>query len=241
MGVGGSLLNLGIIARDLGEYDRARGLVEQALEVFRPLGHPWNTSAAVELLGEIAQRQADYARAVALHDEALALRREMGPNPGIVRSLNNLGLVAGYQGDLARATARHREALMLLRDSGEPGERRRGAGRPGGDRLRARAAGASGAAVGAAEALREAIRAPLPPADHAENERLVAAVRAALTQPRLRQRGPRGARSPSPRRSPPRWRMPAPGRLSGKGIAVGAVEQGFPKADCRTPERAGTS
>jgi predicted ATPase/class 3 adenylate cyclase/tetratricopeptide (TPR) repeat protein len=180
MGVAGSLLNLGLIARDLGEYDRARGLVEQALAVFRALGHPWNTAAAVEALGEIAQRQGDYAQAIALHDEALALRREMGPNPGIVRSLNNLGLVARCQGDLARATALYREALALLRDLGQQGNV------PEGLEGLAEVAWARGQPeraarlLGAAEALREAIRAPLPPADHAEHERLVATVRAGL-------------------------------------------------------------
>ncbi|HZS00248.1 MAG TPA: tetratricopeptide repeat protein [Chloroflexota bacterium] len=180
MGVAGSLLNLGMVARDLGEYDRARGLVEQALEVFRPLGHRWNTSEALEVLGEIAQRQGDYARAVALHDEALALRRELEPNPGIARSLINLGLVAGYQGDFARAAALHREALTLLREMGEKGNVAEGleglaeiASAQGQPQRAARL-------LGAAEALREAIRAPRSPADHAEHERLVAAVRAGL-------------------------------------------------------------
>jgi predicted ATPase/class 3 adenylate cyclase len=180
MGVGGSLLNLGLIARDRGEDDRARELVEQALTVFRPLGHLWNTAAAAEVLGEIAQRQGDLARAVALHEEALALRRELGPNPGIIRSLNNLGLAATEQGDLARATALHREALTLLRATGEQGNVAEGL-----EGL-ARVAGAQGqpacaaGLLGAAAALRETLRALLPPADHAAHERVVTAVRAAL-------------------------------------------------------------
>ena len=58
---------IGQIACDQGAYDRARDLVEQALAVFRPLGHPWNTAAAVEALDEIARRQGDYARAGTLH------------------------------------------------------------------------------------------------------------------------------------------------------------------------------
>src|SRR5262249_10244596 len=86
----------------------------------------------------------------------------------------------GYQGDLARATALHREALTLLRESGEKGNVAEGLEGLAGIAWAQGQPERAARLYGAAEALREAIRAPLPPADHAEHERLVAAVRTGL-------------------------------------------------------------
>jgi tetratricopeptide (TPR) repeat protein len=134
-------------------------------------------------MGNVAGKLDDYARAVALFQESLALVRELGEKRLIAIVLVNLGNSAQAQGHGAQAAAYYAESLTLCQTIGLPWLVAHGlegmacvVGVAEAREQREHAA----QLFGAAAALREAIGAPLPPAEQARNDQAVAAVRVAL-------------------------------------------------------------
>jgi hypothetical protein len=112
--------------------------------------------------------------------EAHAMFQECGDKSAIAWSLSDLGRAVGDQGDLAAARQLLEESLAIFRTQGKKG----GIGRVL-ERLAAVAVAQAeperaARLFGSAEGLREAMGAPLPPAERAEHERSVAAVRTSL-------------------------------------------------------------
>jgi len=182
-GLAYTLLNLGNVAYLQGDYAAARTPFEECLAEFRELGDKWGVAGSLNSLGLIALYQGDYATACALLEECLAVFRELGDRRGVAASLNSLGLVAYRQGDNAVAWNVLGESLAINRELGD----KWGIA----ESLQALAALAAGWGQkeraarlwAAAEALREAIGAPLPPKDKEQIDREVAAVRAAIGEP----------------------------------------------------------
>jgi predicted ATPase/class 3 adenylate cyclase len=180
-GIAWSLNGLGTVARDQGDHRAARVLLEESLAIFRGLGHKWGIAHTLCYLGGAAHDQGDYEAARSLLEEAMAIYREVGDKPGIASSpLGSLGSVARDQGDDAAARVLFTESLALHRELGH----RLGIVKDleGLAALAVAQAQPERAArlLGAAEALREVIGAPLPPADRAGHDRSVPAVRTAL-------------------------------------------------------------
>jgi tetratricopeptide (TPR) repeat protein len=174
------LNNLGAVAHDQGDNARAASLYEQSLSIERELGEQWGMATALDNLGEVARDQGDYERAALLSEESLTLRRELRDVWGIADSLNNLGLVMRERGDYERAAALYEECLTLYR---RVGDKWGSAVCLEGLAVVASAQGQPERAtrlVGAAAALREAIGAPVSPADQDRYERIIAALRATL-------------------------------------------------------------
>src|SRR5205823_2678594 len=148
--------------------------------VFRELGDKKGIAGSLNYLGFIARVQGDLEAARALFEESLTIRREQGTKDGIAWSLSGLGWTAGDQGDYGTARALFEESLATFREIGDkPGT----VGVLEGLAAVAVAEAQSERAArlfGAAERIREAMGAPLPPADRAEHDHSVAAVRAAL-------------------------------------------------------------
>lgn len=177
-----SLGSLGTVAMNLGDYERAGELFEESLTLCRELGNKIGTAAALGNLGVLAHRQGDDHRAAGVLQESLALWRELGDRQAVATALTVLGMVAHALGDYERAAALYRESLVLYRELKDKlgiaqslGWLARSVGTQGRPAPAARL-------FGAAEALREAIGAPLPPADRADYDRSVAAVRVLLDE-----------------------------------------------------------
>lgn len=226
-GIAASLHNLGIVARERGEYAAAASLFEQSLPLLRDVGDTYGIATSLISSGDIARQQGDYARAKALSEEGLALHRDLGDTRGIAISLTILGEIARNQGDYARADLLYadllyKESLALFQGLGNVSGITASLGNLGdvacdrGDYGQAHtlfaerlalhresegtsdvAAGLEGLArvavaqgqpvragrlLGAAEALRTAISAPLPAADRASHDRTVAAARQTLEE-----------------------------------------------------------
>jgi tetratricopeptide (TPR) repeat protein len=156
--------------------------LEEALALSRELGDRLLIASALTNQGLVAKDQGNYCTAAAVLEEALAVFRDMGFGWGIVESLTALGAIASDQGDFDRAAAAIQEGLAFARDVGD----RRGlamameelafvASSRQEPELAARL-------VGAAQALREAIGAPVPPADQPRYDRSVTAVHAQLRE-----------------------------------------------------------
>lgn len=174
------LNNLGNVTRDQGDYERASEIHEEALAIFRNLGDKRALATSLFNLGEVAQYKGDYGRAAELQNESLALKREVGDKRGITFSLANLGDIARCQGDYNRATTLYEESLVLCREIGD----KRGVTfcLEGLAEVACTQADYERAArlFGAAEALREAIGAPLPGVKRADYEGNVKSARAGL-------------------------------------------------------------
>jgi DNA-binding CsgD family transcriptional regulator len=129
-------------------------------------------------LGKIALSQGDVVKAQALFEECLAFYRAQGYRSETAEALAVLGQVAAVQQDYATAFARYEEGLLLARKAdfkcnvASCLEGLAGVRAALGERLQA------ARLWGAAEALREAIGAPLPPIYRPAYERAVRAARA---------------------------------------------------------------
>ena len=114
--------------------------------------------------------------------ESLTLHREVGNKSGVALAIDNLGLLACAQGDYAAAQSFHEQSLALFKEVGSK------QGFIYSLEGLAAVAGARGQPAralilfGAAEALREAVRAPLTPAERTGYERKVSVARSQLSQ-----------------------------------------------------------
>jgi hypothetical protein len=185
-GMAGALGYLGILAADRQDHAAAHAFYAESLALRRRLQDRWGIAASLNNLGLLALRQGDAGAARPLLAESLEIRRELGDRRCIAISLNTLGLAACAQGDTAAARTFCAESLAL---AWEIGDRRSVA-----YSLEAFARLAVGQADspphvlatraarlgGAAQALRDAMGAPLTPADREAFAPVVAAARAAL-------------------------------------------------------------
>jgi predicted ATPase/DNA-binding SARP family transcriptional activator len=179
-GIAIALNNLGLVAREQGDYSAARACHDESLTLKRDLGDLRGVAIALNNLGIVSRDLGDEATAQACHEESLARFRDLGDSWGIALALNNLGRLARGRADYPLARELHLESLSLRRDLGDrlaisyslddvgrlalvEGNHRRAV------RLFA-----------AADAVREAIGAPLPPADRDAYERSVSSARVAL-------------------------------------------------------------
>jgi predicted ATPase/DNA-binding SARP family transcriptional activator len=177
-GIARSLNYLGFVAWLAGEHGKAKALSEETLGRFRELGDREGIAWSLLNLGATALYRGDHTCATALCEDALKRSREIGYKEGVAWSLNLLGVVAQRDGDEVRASACLIESLA---GHAELGDRWRAASVL--DALAAlareqREPRRSARLFGAAEALREAIGAPVPTCERPTRERNVAAARA---------------------------------------------------------------
>jgi tetratricopeptide (TPR) repeat protein len=179
-GIANVLNYSGNIAWAQGDLERAKALHEESLAIRRALGDQGGIASSLGNLGNIAWAQGDYERAKVLYEECLALFRELGNQWGVANVLNNLGIVVRAQGDYERARVLLEESLTLFRELGSQWgivnaleELAKLAGVKG---QRERAA----RLLGAAEALREAIGAPMYLPERSDYEQIVTELRSAL-------------------------------------------------------------
>ncbi|HEU5103349.1 MAG TPA: tetratricopeptide repeat protein, partial [Roseiflexaceae bacterium] len=165
-----------------GDLARAATLLRENIAISHQIGDKTWRARSLNYLGLVVYHQGDMHDATAIFDEALALAQAIGSGRELVETLYGLGRVALREGAVERAVTLLSESLILARDQGI--------------RLfvaeRLEACGAAAIALGqashaarlfgAAEALREAIDAPLPPVEHADYERDVAAARSQLDE-----------------------------------------------------------
>jgi tetratricopeptide (TPR) repeat protein len=182
-GIAVVLNNLAALAVDRGDWASVTTFGEESLAMKRRVGDRSGTAVTLHNLAEAARYRGAYEQAISLLQESLSLFRDLGNTHATAQSLHSLGIVMHHHGDSVRAHALLTESLSLFRSIDE----RWGI-----------ALGLEGIAMvaaswwdwhratrllGAAEALRDAIGAPLPPVDRPDYDRTVAAIRTALTEP----------------------------------------------------------
>ncbi len=105
---------LGLIGRDEGDYDQARGHLEQSQAIALSLGRESDVNVAKMNLGSVAFEAGEYGAAVTLWQEVLAHHRDRGADEGTAIALLNLGLAAHRLGDEGDANGRFAEAETLF-------------------------------------------------------------------------------------------------------------------------------
>jgi len=180
-GIADTLAYLAMAAWLEGDHGRAEALGNEALVMCRRLGDTHGTICSLIVLGAEANHEGDYERAEEILQEGLLLSRE-GLREGVPFSLHQMGIAAHRRGEQDRARALLEESLVLHRDVGD--RWRMASVLEGlaevssslGDHERA------SRLFGAAEVLRQEIRAPLPSCERADYEQGVAAARAGLEE-----------------------------------------------------------
>lgn len=160
-----------------GDQTMVYPLLTQGLSLDREVGDKEGMAVSSLLLGSVALKQGDVTIARTRVEEGLFLYREMGYREGIAEAISLLGKVEVTRGDLAFARTLYEESLTMAREMDQ-----RELIATGLEGL-ARALAVQGdpdQAVrlwGRAEALREALGAPLPPVERDDYVSAIAAVR----------------------------------------------------------------
>jgi tetratricopeptide (TPR) repeat protein len=160
------LNNLGIVARFQGDYGLAHTFHEEALAIRREVGDKLAIAVSLNNLGNVALDQSDYPTARSRLEEALALQREVGHREYIANALNNLGNVARAQGDYTEAHSLYKESLTINRELGDQWAIAYVLEDMGCLAALEKQPERALRLLGAAEVVREAIGAPLSPAEH---------------------------------------------------------------------------
>ncbi len=182
-GGGDALHFLAHIMQARGDYDRATEMMERSLALYRVAGDNWGMANSVDCLGEIERSRGDYERAAASHRQALALYREAGETRGEAHALHNLAYVKLHQGHPKDAEALFRESLSRAQEfkftrdiiMAVAGLAAAQAGEMPPERI--------ARLLGAVDALLEGAGVHLEPAEHADFEHNVRAVRERLGDP----------------------------------------------------------
>src|SRR6266566_3530983 len=164
-----------------GSPSTIRALLEESLALSEEVGDKEASGSSFSLSGKLALSQGDIATARRLLEKSLAINREMGNREHTADSLFHRARVEVHQGDNVAARALYEESLAIAARGGDS----KGL-IPSCLEGLADVAAAQGEftwaarLLGTAEALREALRTPLPPIDRPIYEQAVAAVRVQL-------------------------------------------------------------
>ena len=110
---------LGWIALQQGEAERAEELCEEALAVARATGDAAAISGQLNYLADVYSARGDHLRALAAHEEALQLRWTLDDPMLVTNSTYNLGIAAWENGEVERARSAFEETSALAGDLGD--------------------------------------------------------------------------------------------------------------------------
>jgi predicted ATPase/class 3 adenylate cyclase len=166
----------------LGDQTMVYPLLEQGLALDREVGDKEGMAVCSLLLGSVALKHGDASIARTRVEEGLLLYREIGYREGVSEALSLLGKVEAARGDLTYARKLYEESLTMARELDQ--RELMATALEGLARVTSAEGDPSRAARiwGTAEALREALGAPLHPVERSEYNVAVAAVHDQLGQ-----------------------------------------------------------
>ncbi|MCW3055574.1 MAG: putative ATPase, partial [Chthonomonadales bacterium] len=117
-GVAETLLRLGNVIRDQGDYPQANALYGQSLALNRQIGDRYAEAHVLGDLGYMHTQQGEYLRAITFLQEGLAISREIGHIGYTGHLLWLLGRVKEMQAEYSEAQTLLEEAVQIGRKSG---------------------------------------------------------------------------------------------------------------------------
>ena len=171
------------------DLPRARVIAEQSLSLAVEVGDTWTMGYCFNLMGHMRLMQGEPDLARGLVEKSVTLLKEVGDRGALVDALIILARIVTCQGNLTAAGQLYEESLAILREIGSSsfGPIVASYLEGWGAMLASRGEPEEATRVwGAAEALREAIGAPMPPVDRNNYEQTVAIVRTQLEEQTFR-------------------------------------------------------
>ncbi len=110
-----ALHQAGVLARRQGDFEAARVLFTESLDLHRALGNHHGVASALNNLGTVDYSRGQYSSARARYTESLELYAGLGDERGVAACLDHLGTVAWAQGDYPSATDFYQRSLALWR------------------------------------------------------------------------------------------------------------------------------
>jgi tetratricopeptide (TPR) repeat protein len=107
------------MAAQRGDYEAARTLWGESLEIRRRLDDKASIGALLSNLGLVAHWEKEFELARELYEESLKIRHDLGDKWAIAISFNNLGYLAIEQKDYEWARIQLRASLNLQREVGD--------------------------------------------------------------------------------------------------------------------------
>ncbi|MET4922263.1 NB-ARC domain-containing protein, partial [Streptomyces sp. PSRA5] len=174
------LCGLGRLHLLTGDHAQARACHGRALKLAREQNFRSGEVDAELGLGLGARQEGDHDLAEHHMRGLLAWFREVDYGPGITLALAELGFVAELRGDAEAARTLHLEGFDIARELGDPRAVALAVEGLAGARAAAGRYGDSARLLGMAAAARDSVRAPLPPAERGDVDRVSAVAREAL-------------------------------------------------------------
>jgi len=177
-------INLAAVATSEGDVATAHDLQDEILGAIRGLGDRWIEAFALDSFGSAASKAGERLEAATLLGESLGILEGIGDRRGVARVLAHLGQLALADGDPARARRLFAQSLAIRQALGDmPGLA--GAMEHLASSVAPDAPEAAARLDAAAESLREAIRAKLPPQAAADHDQVMAALAERLGEDRF--------------------------------------------------------
>ena len=107
-----------LIAIKQGDFETARGMVEEKRQLHAAAGEEGGVGDAIHFLGLIAMEEGRFDDARALYEEGKSIRERFGDDFDLQTSVHNLGLLAMSQGDYGGARAQLESALAIAEKVG---------------------------------------------------------------------------------------------------------------------------
>jgi len=116
----GWIHNLGILLQKTGNYEAARKLHQQSLEIKKELGDKSGVSSSLHQLGWLAQDTGDYDQARKLYQQSLEIKQELGDKNGVAFSLAQLALMEEKLGRIETAVELTAKAESIFNEINNP-------------------------------------------------------------------------------------------------------------------------
>ncbi len=113
-----TLFGQAVGALALGNYERARTLIDESLAVAQEAGLPYQRALAINLLGDLERFEQNYARAQAAYEQSLEGLRQIGAARDQAGVLHNLAHAHLHQGNLNQAYRFFCESMSMQQEQG---------------------------------------------------------------------------------------------------------------------------
>ena len=111
--------NLGILKQKRGDYDQARKLYQQSLEILKEFGDMSGVSKSLHQLGMLNQNIGDYDLARKYYQQSLEINQQLGDKSSLSKSLHQLGMLNQNIGDYDLARKYYQQSLEIFNEFGD--------------------------------------------------------------------------------------------------------------------------
>lgn len=113
IGAGRSLMYMGIVEADRGNYNEAKHYYEQCLNYFRAINYVKGIGGTLINLGNLAQFRGDFQQAIAWYTEGIPHFEHSKDTSSLILSYNNLGSVFSFLNQPDKSLNYYSQSLLL--------------------------------------------------------------------------------------------------------------------------------